>query len=198
MIIEVKSAYLKAALICQAKGDVRFYLNGIYFMPDGRMAATDGHVLFKGFHESKLDAPVIVAVKGKVPAGFERAIITLPDQVAGESDAERLSKEGTIRYVGNFEMTVGMGWCHLVDGRFPDIDRATMNAERGTQSVAYIQGSLMARAAKVAKLFAPGSGFTPMEIHMPKEENGIYLVKFRDIESGDARVPQLNIMPYRK
>lgn len=57
MIIEVKSAYLKAALINQAKKDVRFYLKGICFMPDGRLAATDGHALFKGYHESKLDAP---------------------------------------------------------------------------------------------------------------------------------------------
>ena len=198
MIIEVKSAYLKAALINQAKNDIRFYLNGICFMPDGRLAATDGHALFKGYHESKLDAPVIVAVKGKVPTSFERAIITLPDPVAGESDAERLSKEGTIRYVGNLEMTVGMGWCYLVDGRFPDIDRATLNTERGPQSVAYIQGLLMERAAKVAKLFALGRSFVPMEIHMPKEENDSHLVKFRDIESGDARVPQMNIMPYRK
>lgn len=57
----------------------------------------------------------------------------------------------------------------------------------------------MERAAKVAKLFALGRCFVPMEIHMPKEENASYLVKFRDIESGDGvRVPQMTIMPYRK
>lgn len=197
MIIEVKSAYLKAALINQAKNDIRFYLNGICFMPDGRLAATDGHALFKGYHESKLDAPVILAVKGKVPASFERAIITMPDPVAGESDAERLSKDGTIRYTGSMGATVGMGWCEFVDGRFPDIDKASVNTERGSRPVAYIPGTLMERACKVAKLFATGRWLTPMEMHMPKEDNHNYVLIFRDIESGGARVPQMNIMPYR-
>ena len=198
MIIEVKSAYLKAALINQAKNDVRFYLNGICFMPDGRLAATDGHALFKGYHESKLEAPVIVAVNGSVPTNFERAIITLPDPVAGDVSVRIWGKDGTIRYVGNMEATVGMGWCELVDGQFPDIDKASINAERGSQPIAYIQGPLMERACKVAKLFAIGKWLTPMEIHMPKEDNHNYVVIFQDIESGGARVPQMNIMPYRK
>lgn len=202
MIIEVKSAYLKsaylkAALICQAKKDIRFYLNGIFFMPDGRLAASDGYILFKGFHESKLKSGVIVAVKGNVPAKFSRAIITLPDPVDGDVTIHIGNKEGAIRYVGGIGETVGMGWCELVDGRFPDIDRATLNTERGQQGIAYIQGSLMERAAKIAKLFSSDKGFTPMEIHMPKKDVDGYLVKFSDIDSGYDRVPQILIMPYK-
>lgn len=197
MEIIVKHAYLKAALICQAKNDVRYYLNGINFMADGRMASTDGYCLFKGFHESTITNSVIIKIKGAVPARFERAVITLPDPVDGDVTVRVGANEGAIRYIGNFEATVGMGWCELVDGRFPDINKESLNTERGAQEVAYIQGALMERAGKVAKLFSPGKGFTPMEVHMPKDDAHSYLIKFKDIENPD-RVPQMLVMPYRK
>lgn len=197
MNIEVKAAYLKAALICQAKKDIRFYLNGIFFMPDGRLAATDGHILFNGFHESELKAGVIVAVMGNVPARFSRAIITLPDPVDGDITIHIGPKKGTIRYVGDIGETVGMGWCELVDGRFPDVDKVMANTELGPQEVVYIQGTLLERACKVAKLFSPANGFVPMEINTPKKANSNYLVKLYDADSGHARVPSMLIMPYR-
>lgn len=43
--MQVKPEVLKAALICAAKGDIRTYLNAVYFDAAGFVVSTDGHRL---------------------------------------------------------------------------------------------------------------------------------------------------------
>lgn len=63
MKLKICKTLLEAALVFQAKNDVRYYLNGICFMPDGRITSTDGHRAFiGGKHENKLEDNVIVSV----------------------------------------------------------------------------------------------------------------------------------------
>ena len=70
---EVDAKLVKAALLIAAKKDIRVYLNGVYFdFPNGRLVATDGHVLLCAAID-RVDRPAIivdrdvleVAVKGK-------------------------------------------------------------------------------------------------------------------------------------
>lgn len=49
--IEVQYSHLKAASLCKAKSDVRFYLCGIY-IGDGFIAATNGHIALIANEES--------------------------------------------------------------------------------------------------------------------------------------------------
>lgn len=67
-IATVPAALVKAAMLFQAKQDVRYYLNGIYITQD-HIVATNGHAMFVSPYESdlKLEEPIIVAVKGKIP-----------------------------------------------------------------------------------------------------------------------------------
>ena len=61
MKLKVSKLLLEGALIFQAKQDVRYYLNGICFMPDGRVSATDGHrAIIASKHENKIKSNVIV------------------------------------------------------------------------------------------------------------------------------------------
>lgn len=63
MKLKVSKLLLEGALIFQAKQDVRYYLNGICFMPDGRVAATDGHrAMIASKHENKIKSNVIVSI----------------------------------------------------------------------------------------------------------------------------------------
>lgn len=63
MKLKISKLLLEGALMFQAKNDVRYYLNGICFMPDGRVAATDGHRLFVGgSHDNAIEENIIVAV----------------------------------------------------------------------------------------------------------------------------------------
>ena len=63
MKLKISKLILEGALMFQAKHDVHYYLNGICFMPDGRVAATDGHrAMISSKHENKLKDNVIVSV----------------------------------------------------------------------------------------------------------------------------------------
>lgn len=76
MKLKISKLLLESALIFQARNDVRYYLNGICFMPDGRIASTDGHRAFiGGSHDNKLAENVIVKI-GKFPTKrYDYAII---------------------------------------------------------------------------------------------------------------------------
>ena len=68
-IATVPAALVKAAMLFQAKNDVRYYLNGI-MITKSHIVATDGHVMFVSPYESDLrpDEQMIIAIKGKIPA----------------------------------------------------------------------------------------------------------------------------------
>lgn len=66
MILEAR--LVRAAMQCQATGDVRGYLNGIFIGKDGTIAGTNGHILFvtKGEHE-RPEEDIIIRIHGKIP-----------------------------------------------------------------------------------------------------------------------------------
>lgn len=76
MKLKISKLLLESSLIFQARNDVRYYLNGICFMTNGRIASTDGHRAFiGGRHDNKLTENVIIKI-GKSPTKrYEYAII---------------------------------------------------------------------------------------------------------------------------
>ena len=76
MKLKVSKLLLEGALIFQAKHDVRYYLNGICFMPDGRVAATDGHrAMIASKHGNKIKSNVIVSVSKSPTKNYSYAVI---------------------------------------------------------------------------------------------------------------------------
>lgn len=47
MKLKISKIMLESSHIFRAKKDIRYYLNGVCFMPGGKLAATDGHRLVK-------------------------------------------------------------------------------------------------------------------------------------------------------
>lgn len=141
MKLKVSKLLLEGALMFQAKQDVRYYLNGICFMPDGRIAATDGHrAMIASKHENKLKDSVIVSVS-KAPT--KRYAYALLD-----------TKAGIVTYHDELETMVGAGICSEIDDRFPDIDRAIPKDTAPTEQIGF-NAKYLADVEKLAKLFNP-------------------------------------------
>lgn len=110
MKLKISKILLESALIFQAKNDARYYLNGICFMPDGRVASIDGHRAFiGGKHENKIKENFIVKL-GKSPIkSYSHAMINTDTNI--------------VTYHSDCGLMVGAGICGLIDDNFPDIDR---------------------------------------------------------------------------
>ena len=141
MKLKISKLLLESALIFQARNDVRYYLNGICFMPDGRIASTDGHRAFiGGSHDNKLAKNVIIKI-GKSPTKrYEYAIIDTKAKIATYHD-----EAGAM---------VGSGICEEIDGRFPDIDRVIPKETKAAEQIGFNAGYLV-DVEKVAKMFNP-------------------------------------------
>ncbi|ANW46842.1 RusA-like Holliday junction resolvase [Salmonella phage IME207] len=141
MKLKINKLLLESALIFQARNDVRYYLNGICFMPDGRIASTDGHRAFiGGSHDNTLTENVIIKI-GKSPTKrYDYAIIDTKSKIA--------------TYHDEAGVMVGAGICEEINGRFPDIDRVIPKETKAAEEIGFNAGYLV-NIEKAAKLFNP-------------------------------------------
>lgn len=109
--ITMNAEFVRAAQACQAKNDVRYYLNNICIMPQGKIAGTNGHILYTGQYtedaDNMVDANVIIRIFGNIPASSETVVFTFSDENTGtcETDNKKLFL---------FE---------VIDGVYPDITK---------------------------------------------------------------------------
>lgn len=127
---ELPISAIAAHLLIAPKSDVRFYLNGVYFDPAGRMVSTDGSVMLVTKHDAlKMpDAlPCIVprdALVAAVKMAGKKAATLFVDIEPGEP------ARVTLRAMTGASMT-----CTGIDGRYPDYLRvipATVDGVAGT------------------------------------------------------------------
>lgn len=146
-IATVPAALVKAAMLFQAKNDVRYYLNGI-MITKSHIVATDGHVMFVSPYESDLrpDEQMIIAIKGKIPAKAHSLELLYDDEskigVARCVEVTPFNMKVRNRITGEFEdvpptaaaVLDGQGhqqcaFFHKIDGKFPDWERAVPTGE---------------------------------------------------------------------
>lgn len=142
MILTVSKNALLSALIFQAKGDVRYYLNGICFAPDKKLYSTDGHRAFIGEHTTDdISEQIIVAISGPKVTKFETASID--------------TETGIVSYLDDHGERTSAGVCKVVDGRFPDIERLRTSHESAPVNEIAFNASYLADIEKAAKLYNP-------------------------------------------
>jgi len=118
MKISLKTSVLRAALLCAAKKDIRYYLQGIcisFNHPEIAMVCgTNGHILFAG------QCPIDV-IEAPEAYGFE---IIVPGDVikALDKKAEVVMLE-TIDAMPKGNYVLGNTRFQAIDARFPDISR---------------------------------------------------------------------------
>lgn len=141
MKLKISKLLLEGALMFQAKQDVRYYLNGICFMPDGRIASTDGHrAMIASKHENKIKSNVIVSVSKSPTKRYAHALLD--------------TKTGIVTYHDEHEIMVGAGICSEINGRFPDIDCVIPKETKAAEEIVFNAGYLV-DVEKVARLFGP-------------------------------------------
>ena len=119
---------LQAALLCAAKKDTRYYINGIYLdCSAGLVVSTDGHRLFAGKAELPQNAPPIIIPRETVEAAIKsltkrqregfHAAITIQEKDGANSINGRPAVSISI-YTGAATFTADE-----IDGRYPEYQR---------------------------------------------------------------------------
>ena len=177
MKLKVSKLLLEGAMMFQAKQDVRYYLNGICFMSDGRIAATDGHrAMIASKHENKLTDNVIVSVSKSPTKRYAYALLD--------------TKTGIVTYHDEHEIMVGAGICSEIDGRFPDIDRVVPKQTAPTEKIGF-NAKYLADVEKLAKLFNPKYEAVLFEL------NGNSSAAVANISAPTGETAKVIVMPMR-
>lgn len=177
MKLKVSKLLLEGALMFQAKQDVRYYLNGICFMHDGRIAATDGHrAMIASKHENKLTDNVIVSVSKSPTKRYSYALLDTETNI--------------VTYHDEHEAMVGAGICSEVDGKFPDIDRVIPNQTAPAEQIGF-NAKYLADVEKLAKLFNPKFEAVSFEL------NGNTSAAVANISAPTGETAKVIVMPMR-
>lgn len=153
--IIVRRQTLEAAMVCQAKEDIRYYLNGVCFMPDNKIASTDGHRLTVlsdlDKNNSWLEENAIIQI-GKFPTKkFSVAVIDtdsrlvhlMPEFADGDYQDDSMLAD----------LRVGVTTCRLIDGIYPDISRVIPKSFTSVEEIGF-NVTYLADAAKIAKFIS--------------------------------------------
>lgn len=177
MKLKISKLLLEGALMFQAKSDPRYYLKGICFMPDGRVAATDGHrAMIASKHDNKITDNVIVSVSKSPTKRYDCAIIDTKSKIATYHD-----EAGVI---------VGSSICEEIDGRFPDIDRVIPKEAAPTEQIGF-NAKYLADVEKLAKLFNPKYEAVLFEL------NGNTSAAVANISAPTGETAKVIVMPMR-
>ena len=118
MKITLKTSVLRAALICAAKKDLRYYLQGVCVSinhPDIAMVyGTDGHVLFAG------QCPIVVI---DAPEAYGFQIIIPSDTIKAIDKKSEFIDLETIDGGAKDYYLLGNARFQAIDARYPDISR---------------------------------------------------------------------------
>ena len=118
MKITLKTSVLRAALLCSAKKDIRYYLQGIcisFNHPEIAMVCgTNGHILFAG------QCPIDV-IEAPDAYGFE--IIVPGDVIKGLDKKADVVMLETIDSMPKGYYVLGNSRFQAIDARFPDVSR---------------------------------------------------------------------------
>lgn len=173
----------------QARNDVRYYLNGICFMPDGRVAATDGHRLFVGGnHDNAIEENIIVSVTKSPTKRYDIAELDTDTGIVTYNMTNNYANEdGSIEEILTL---VGAGICELIDGRFPDVDRIIPKQTAPAEQIGF-NAKYLADVEKCAKLFNPKFESVRFEL------NGNTSAAVANLRAPSGETAKIIVMPMR-
>lgn len=176
MKLKISKIMLESSHLFRAKADIRYYLNGVCFMPGGKLAATDGHRLFIGSHENELTENVIVSIEKAPHKRYEYAVC--------DTDS------GLVEFFNDSDARVGVTLCQLIDGRYPDVERIMPKETNAVDRIGFNAGYL-ADVEKCAKLFNPKWSGVTFEL------NGNTNAAVATVKSPTGETAKIIVMPMR-
>jgi DNA polymerase-3 subunit beta len=138
----ISAQLVRSAMACQAKNDVRYYLDGFLLSASGHIVGTDGHILFKSDYtvtieeeeNQVLDVDSIIRIEGAIPLNSYTCEFLFKDDFSGHVQTDK----------GKLFPFV------IVDGKYPDYNRVIPKAGRSEFSNGFACNvDLLARIQKV-------------------------------------------------
>ena len=148
MKITLKTSVLRAALICAAKKDIRYYLQGICISINNRDVAmvygTDGKILFAG------QSPIVCPVP---PENFGFSIIIPYEAIKAIDKKSEIIDLETIEGQKNHYL-LGNARFEAIDARFPDISRVVPARDAfSEQSISYFDPELLVKGNEALAMY---------------------------------------------
>ena len=158
MAYELKISTLKAASICAAKNDIRYYLNGVCI--DIKNASqmviigTEGACAFVGVEN----------YKGEWYGKAEQIIIPLESIVAALKACGKYQNSINLEKLSNDKWILGAVIFTPIDGNYPDYARIIPKLENVQAGIGYYNPEFLLKAAKAMKE-ASGSQYSTLNQH---------------------------------
>lgn len=176
--MKIKTHLLRAALVCVAKNDPRYYLQGIH-INNNYIEATNGHVAVRMAHGINTRRNSIIEFCGLVP----KKAVTTEIHFTKEPYAVHRDSAGT---------RVGFTALKLHDARFPDLDRVI--PENHELCLPLFQARYLAYPQK---MFGDDNRMNTVKFH-PAGMTEACVLKFSENINTIFGNPQLIIMPCRE
>jgi len=149
MKITLKTSVLRAALICSAKKDIRYYLQGICVSinnPDVAMVyGTDGHILFAG------QSPIVCHV---APVNYGFQIIIPSDTIKAIDKKSEFIDLETIEGGAKDYYLLGNARFQAIDARYPDISRVVPARDAfSEQTISYFDPELLVKGNEALAMY---------------------------------------------
>ncbi|WP_340622447.1 hypothetical protein [Xenorhabdus siamensis] len=173
----INSNLLRAALICVAKNDPRYYLCGVHITPK-YLESTNGHVALRLEHGVSTRRKAIVQFHGKIPKKAETTEL-------------HFTKEPYAVHRDIAGVRVGFTVLSVPDGRFPDLNRVI--PEKVENVIPHFQAEYLAYPYK---MFGGNSKVIAVSMY-PSGMTGACLMKFGDNINQRYGNPQFVVMPTR-
>ena len=149
MKITLKTSVLRAALICAAKKDLRYYLQGVCVSinhPDIAMVyGTDGHVLFAG------QSPIVCHV---APENYGFDVIIPSDTIKAIDKRAEFVDLMTIEGGEKGYYLLGNSRFQAIDARYPDISRVVPARDAFSEiKASYFDPELLVKGNEALAMF---------------------------------------------
>ena len=158
MKIELKINTLKAAAICAAKNDIRYYLNGVCvdIKNDSQVVivSTDGHCMFIG----------VESYEGEWAGEAEKIIIPLETITAALKGCAKSLSYIALESFGASTLRLGAVIFTQIDGHYPDYARVIPKVDSVKDEIGYYNHEQLALCSKSIKE-ASGCGFPTLNQH---------------------------------
>ena len=144
MNIKISKALFESAQLCRARNDVRGHLCGIAILPDLRIAATNGHVLFVGDKvecSNPIRETVILDVQKSPTQRYDHVVINTKTLGATFRDKSNNS--------------VCLSLVEVVSGAYPDVDKVLSSFKKTPTDSIGFNSSYLLIIGKIGKLFNP-------------------------------------------
>ncbi|WP_393950318.1 hypothetical protein [Kluyvera intermedia] len=174
----IQSKLIRAALVCAAHKDVRYYLNGIHITPK-YIEATNGHVALRMKHGIRTKKNIVVQFEAPVPAKAETTELVF-------------NKEAFAIHRDALNRRISITGIKLVDGRFPDMDRVMPKTVDFSINPVIQAGYL----SYPEKMFGREREFIPVQLRPSGDGSAVRIQFDRAINTAYGN-PEFVVMPCR-